>query len=82
MAFITFLTTPLLPPSPAPFSAWKEAWCPLKSQSRAKETLLSPGNLGPAESPQSKDKLCMNKRLCKHPLEREEKEAWQVVQRR
>lgn len=62
MVFITSLTTPLLPPRTpppfsSPFSAWKEAWCPLKSQTRAKETLLSPGNLGPAESPQSKGKL-------------------------
>lgn len=54
-------------PPPVPFSAWKEAWCPLKSQTRAKETLRSPGNLGPAESPQFKGKLRMNKRLRKHP---------------
>lgn len=30
-------------------SAWKEAWCPLKSPSQAKEMHLSPGNLGPSE---------------------------------
>lgn len=49
MVFITSLTSP-----PIPFTAWKKAWCPLKSQTWAKETLLSPGNLGPAESPNPK----------------------------
>lgn len=30
-------------------SVWKEAWHPLESPSWAKETLLSPGNLGPSQ---------------------------------
>lgn len=76
MVFITSLTTTPPPspnpPPPSPFSAWKQAWCPLKLQTQAKDTLLSPGNLGPAESPQTKGKLCIKKRLCKHPLEADE----------
>lgn len=51
------------PPFPPPlftvpsFSVWKEAWCPLESPSQAKETFISPGNLGPSQSPAPKANL-------------------------
>lgn len=48
-------------------SIWKGAWCPLESPSQATETLLSPGNLGPSESPPPpKNRLRMNRQLCTH----------------
>lgn len=64
--FPALKSTPPLP-SPNPLytflflSVWKEAWCPLESPSQAKETLLSPGNLGPSEN-----KLCMNRQPYRH----------------